>query len=167
MGVLSPPRIWLAPQNFPGHILYFVLKINKITFCKEFLKFAKIVRFSFFYLFFLHRLLGRIGLDQLQPLTDLISKTRVVIDLSLLPHELVVIRSMARKQLTSCQESRITIDKFLEWFRRMELQIPFSNFYTMLCAALIIGASSATCEATFSTVTRLLTPYRRCMTYQC
>ena len=39
----------------------------------------------------------------------------------------------------------------------------FPSLYRLLASALTIGASSSTCEATFSTLTRVLTPYRRSM----
>jgi hypothetical protein len=40
------------------------------------------------------------------------------------------------------------------------------NVYSLYAAALTFGASSATCEASFSTLTRVLTPYRRSMKHQ-
>lgn len=108
-----------------------------------------------------------LDLSHLQPLTDLVRKTGAALDLFLLRHEVEVVRNIVKEQVAStCQEIRTAIDKFLEWFHRMELQTPFPNLHTLLCAALTIGASSATCEATFSTVARLLTPYRRCMNHE-
>ena len=75
--------------------------------------------------------------------------------------------NMAQKQLTSShQDNRTASDKFLDWFHGMDLQTPFPNLHAFLYAALTTGASSATCIATFSAVTRLLTPYRRCMTHE-
>jgi len=39
----------------------------------------------------------------------------------------------------------------------------FPSVYRLLAAGLTIGSSSSTCEATFSTLSRILTPYRRSM----
>ncbi|KRZ07306.1 hypothetical protein T11_9061 [Trichinella zimbabwensis] len=41
----------------------------------------------------------------------------------------------------------------------------FPNAYRLAAAALTIGISSATCEASFSTCSRLLSPFRRSMTH--
>ena len=43
------------------------------------------------------------------------------------------------------------------------LKAAFPDVYRIYAAALTIGVSTATCEASFSTLTRLLTPYRRSM----
>jgi len=39
-----------------------------------------------------------------------------------------------------------------------------SPLYLLLSAGLTIGVSTATCEAGFSSVVRILTPYRKCIT---
>jgi len=41
----------------------------------------------------------------------------------------------------------------------------FPTIYLLLSAGLTVGVSTATCEASFSSVVRTLTPYRRCMTH--
>lgn len=103
-------------------------------------------------------------IDLLNPLCELVGKTGTAFSKSLLVREVEVVRSMIAKKLTTtCHLNRSNLGKFLEWFREMEFQVPFPNLHTLLCAALTIGVSSTTCEATFSTVTRLLTLYRRCM----
>ena len=67
-------------------------------------------------------------------------------------------------------------------FKAEELQGPFAlhgvtkkmetmksalpNVYTLFAAALTFGGSTASCEASFSTMTRVLTPYRRSMAHQ-
>ena len=42
----------------------------------------------------------------------------------------------------------------------------FPSLYRLIASALTIGASSSTCEASFSALTRVLTPYRRSMLHQ-
>lgn len=42
----------------------------------------------------------------------------------------------------------------------------FSNTYSMLAAVVTFGCSSVRCEASFSTLTRILTPFRRSMSFQ-
>jgi len=45
------------------------------------------------------------------------------------------------------------------------LRAAFPNVYSIYAAALTFGVSTAACEASFSTLTRVLTPYRRSMTH--
>lgn len=45
------------------------------------------------------------------------------------------------------------------------LKSAFPNVYSIYAAAITLGVSSAACEASFSTLTRVLTPYRRSMTH--
>jgi hypothetical protein len=40
------------------------------------------------------------------------------------------------------------------------------NVYSLYATALTFGASSATCEASFSSLTRVMTPYRRSMKHR-
>jgi len=42
----------------------------------------------------------------------------------------------------------------------------FPLTYHLYCAALTIGVSTATCENTFSTLTRVLRPHRQSMTHE-
>ena len=42
----------------------------------------------------------------------------------------------------------------------------FPNVFSLLVGAATFGASTATCEASFSTLSRVLTPFRRSMTHQ-
>ena len=53
------------------------------------------------------------------------------------------------------------LHNFFKWF--CSYKIAYPNIYKVLAAALTLGTSTATCEAGFSTVVRILTPYRRCM----
>ena len=46
------------------------------------------------------------------------------------------------------------------------MQTAFPSVYQFFAAAATLGASSATYEASFSTLTRVLTAYRRSMTYE-
>lgn len=41
----------------------------------------------------------------------------------------------------------------------------FPNVYSVYAAGLTFGVSTASCEASFSTLNRVLTPYRRSMTH--
>ena len=108
-----------------------------------------------------------LDLDELQPLIDLVSNTKTTFDSSLLQNEVETVRNIVQKELPrSYKECRTTIDKFLEWFYKSELQAYCPNLHTLLCAALTIGASSATRETTSLPVTRLLTLYKRSMTHQ-
>jgi len=45
------------------------------------------------------------------------------------------------------------------------MKTAFPSVYQLFAAAVTFGASSATCEASFSTLTRVLTAYRRSMTH--
>ena len=42
----------------------------------------------------------------------------------------------------------------------------FPTAYRLLASGLTVGASTSTCEASFSVLTRVLTPYRRSMLHQ-
>ena len=46
------------------------------------------------------------------------------------------------------------------------MQTAFPSVYQFFAAAATFGASSATCEASFSTLTRVLMAYRRSMTHE-
>jgi len=52
------------------------------------------------------------------------------------------------------------------WTRCTPMQTAFPSVYQLFAAAATFGASSATCEASFSTLTRVLTAYRRSMTHE-
>ena len=47
----------------------------------------------------------------------------------------------------------------------LPVKTAFPTVYSLYAAALTLGISTATCEASFSTLTRILTPYRRSMTH--
>jgi len=50
----------------------------------------------------------------------------------------------------------------LKWFWKYKAAFP--TIYLLLSAGLTVGVSTATCEVSFSSVVRILTSYRRCMT---
>jgi len=51
----------------------------------------------------------------------------------------------------------------LKWFWKYKAAFP--TIYLLLSAGLTVGVSTATCEVSFSSVVRILTSYRRCMTH--
>ena len=56
--------------------------------------------------------------------------------------------------VNSLQKQVLLMEKYRE---------AFPSLYRLLASALTIGASSNTCEASFSALTRVMTPYRRSM----
>lgn len=62
---------------------------------------------------------------------------------------------------TGCLESLHKLAQFSHTYKDA-----FPNTYRIIAAGLTIGASTSTCEATFSTLTRVLTPYRRSMLHE-
>ena len=62
---------------------------------------------------------------------------------------------------TGCLQSLHKLALFCHSYRDA-----FPDTYRIIAAGLTIGASSSTCEATFSTLTRVLTPYRRSMLHE-
>jgi len=61
------------------------------------------------------------------------------------------------------ENTRMNLDQFLKWF--WKCKAAFATIYLLLSAGLTVGVSTAICEASFSSVVRILTLYRRCMTY--
>jgi len=57
----------------------------------------------------------------------------------------------------------MNLDQFLKWFWKYEAAFP--TIYLLLSAGLTVGVSTAIWEASFSSVVRILTPYRSCMTH--
>jgi len=62
-----------------------------------------------------------------------------------------------------CVFKHMNLDQFLKRF--WKYKAAFSTIYLTLSAGLIAGVSTATCEASFSSVVRILTPYRRFVTH--
>jgi len=63
------------------------------------------------------------------------------------------------------ENTRKNLDQFLKWIWKYKAAFP--TIYLLLSTGLTVGVSTATCEASFSSVVRILTPYRRCMTHEC
>jgi len=61
------------------------------------------------------------------------------------------------------ENTRMNLDQFLKLFWKCKAAFP--TIYLLLSAGLTLGVSRAICEASFSSVVRILTPYRRCMTH--
>jgi len=61
------------------------------------------------------------------------------------------------------ENTRMNLNQLLKWFWKYKAAFPTK--YLLLSAGLTVGVSTATCEASFSSVVRILTPYRRCMTH--
>jgi len=59
--------------------------------------------------------------------------------------------------------TRLNLDQFLKWF--CKYKAAFTTIYLLLSVGLTVGVSTATCEASFSSVVRILTPYCRCTTH--
>jgi len=57
----------------------------------------------------------------------------------------------------------MNLDQFLKWF--WTYKAPFPTINLLLSTGLNVGVSTATCKASFSSVVRILTPHRRCMTH--
>jgi len=51
----------------------------------------------------------------------------------------------------------MNLDQFLKWFWKYKAVFP--TIYLLLSAGLTVGVSTAICEASFSSVVKILTPY--------
>jgi len=58
----------------------------------------------------------------------------------------------------------MNLDQSFKWFWKYKAAFP--TIYLLLSGGLTVGVSAATCEASFTSVVRILTPYRRCMTHE-
>jgi hypothetical protein len=103
--------------------------------------------------------------EKMEPLIHLvsISSENSVIRFSekSLQHEIPVARKLV---MTSPGSKAEKLDVLADYMYRYKDAFP--QVFTVICCALLLPASSATCEASFSTLTRLLTPYRKSMNVQ-
>ena len=96
-------------------------------------------------------------MSKLTAITDLIN----IKESSLVVSECEVARRMIAKDFHS--ESHKDLSDVCRII--FPVRSAFPNVYSIYAAALTFGVSTATCEASFSTLTRVLTPYRRSMTH--
>jgi len=104
--------------------------------------------------------------EELQPLYSLVNSTTKNISENLLDAETTTMKSIVSSKLPdvfSNENTRMNLDQFLKWFWKCKEAFP--TIYLLLSADLPVGVSTATCEASFSSVVRILTPYRRCITH--
>ena len=96
----------------------------------------------------------------------LVNSTTKNISEYLLDAETTTVKSIVSSKLPDVflnENTRMNLDQFLKWFWKYKAAFP--AIYLLLSAGLTVGVSTATCEASFSSVVRILTPYRRCMTH--
>lgn len=91
----------------------------------------------------------------LQPLSQLLG-----IDQDTLAGELPIAAQLCRNKLqqdSTLEEATLTMRQYRD---------AFPSVYELYAGALTIGVSTATCESSFSTLTRVLRPYRRSMGHE-
>jgi len=98
--------------------------------------------------------------EELQPLCSLVNSTTKNISEDLLDAETSTVKSI----VSSNENTRMNLDQFLKWFWKYKAAFP--TIYLLLSEGLTIGDSTATCEASFSSVVRILTPHSRCMAHE-
>jgi len=105
--------------------------------------------------------------EELQPLCSLVNSTTNSISKDLLDAETTIVKSIVSSKLPDVllnENTRKNLDQFLKWIWKYKEAFP--TIYLLLSAGLTVGVSTATCEASFTSVVRILTPYRRCMTHE-
>ena len=111
---------------------------------------------------------GFLDREELQPLCSLVNSTtkRISEDLDA---ETTIVKSIVWSMLPDVllnENIPMNLDQqFLKCFWKYKAAFP--PLYLLLSAGLSVGVSTATCEASFSSVVRILTSYRRCMTHKC
>ena len=88
----------------------------------------------------------------------------VNIDVANLSHELHVAKPMVITLLDNSTSSSAASATFSKIQHVLQLLLPFRSAFPLLIklmTALTFGASTAVCESSFSTLTRVLTPHRR------
>jgi len=105
--------------------------------------------------------------EELQPLCSLVNSTtkRISEDLDA---ETTIVKSIVWSMLPDVllnENIPMNLDQqFLKCFWKYKAAFP--PLYLLLSAGLTVGVSTTTCEASFSSVVRIFTPYRRCMTHK-
>ena len=101
----------------------------------------------------------------LQPLYSIVNSTTKNISEDLLNAETTTVKNIVSSKLPDeflNENTRINLDLFLKWFWKYKAAFPI--IYLLLSTGLTVWVSTATCEASFSSVVRILTPYCGCMT---
>jgi len=104
--------------------------------------------------------------EELESLYSLVNSTTKNIIEDLLDVETTTVKSIVSSKLPDVffnENTRMNLDQFLKWF--WKYKAAFFTIHLLLSAGLTVGVSTTTCEASFSSVVRILTPYRRCMTH--
>jgi len=104
--------------------------------------------------------------EELQLLYSLVNSTTRKVSEDLLNAETTTVKSIVSSKLRGVflnENTRMNLDQFLKWF--WKYKPAFATIYLLLSVGLSVGVSTATCEASFSSALRILTPYRRCMTH--
>src|SRR6476469_595490 len=96
-------------------------------------------------------------LSILRPLAELIG-----VDTSTMISECVVAKEMLLKRFSN--NSHKALNDIIEIL--FPVRDAFPQVYSVYAAALTPGSSTASCEASFSVLIRILTPYRRAMTHR-
>ena len=97
-------------------------------------------------------------ISKLTPITELIG----IEESPLVASECDVARQLIAKQFDPEYHKDLSdVSRIL-----FPVKTAFPAVYSIYAAALTFGVSSASCEASFSTLTRVLTPYRRSMTHR-
>jgi len=103
--------------------------------------------------------------EELQPLYTLVNSITKNISEDLLDAETTTVKSIVSLKLPDVfvnENTHMSLEQFLKWFWKYKAAFP--TIYLLLSAGLTVGVSTATCEVSFSSVVRILTSYRRCMT---
>lgn len=104
--------------------------------------------------------IGFLDISVLGPLIKLVN-----IDVANLSHELHVAKPMVITLLDNSTSSSAASATFSKIQHVLQLLLPFRSAFPLLiklmATALTFGASTAVCESSFSTLTRVLTPHRR------
>jgi len=98
--------------------------------------------------------------EELQPLYSLVNSITKNISEDLLDAETTTVKSIVSLKLPDVfvnENTRMNLDQFLKWFWKYKAAFP--TIYLLLSAGLTVGVSTATCEASFSSVVRILTPF--------
>jgi len=105
--------------------------------------------------------------EELQPLYSLVNSTTKNISEDLLDAENATVKSIVSSKLPDVflnENTRMNLDQFLKWFWKNKAVFP--TIHLLLRAGLTVGISTATCEASFSSVVRILAPCSRCITHE-
>jgi len=96
--------------------------------------------------------------EELQPLCSLVNSTTKSISEDLLDAETTIAKSSSKLPDVRLNENiRMNSDQFLKWFWKYKAAFP--TIHSLMSVGLSVGVSTATCEARFSSVVKIVTPY--------